>query len=169
VSALSDYLNAHVPTGWSKPDVVRALADDLDRTTVYRYLAGRHSRTPPEYVLTAFAKALPGCTLVELRAAAGTAVGEEEPWTPPMEANRLNHGQRNALDAFIRATVQADTSSARAVASKQARTAGGTQQQVRTYIAQLRQTGQAELADRLEASLEITSSASQTASKSSTD
>jgi hypothetical protein len=166
VSALSDYLNAHVPAGWSKPDVVRALADDLDRTTVYRYLAGNHSRTPPEYVLTAFAKALPGCTLVELREAAGTAVGEEEPWKPPMEANRLNHGQRNALDAFIRATVQADTSAGQATAAQRA---GGTQQQVRAYIGQLRQTGQAELADRLEASLEITSSASQTASKSSTD
>jgi hypothetical protein len=117
-------------------------------------------------VLTAFAKALPGCTLVELRAAAGTAVGEEEPWTPPMEANRLNHGQRTALDAFIRATVQADISSAQAAPRRQA---GGTQAQVRAYIAQLRQTGQAELADRLEASLEITSSASQTASKSATD
>jgi hypothetical protein len=166
VSALSNYLNAHIPPGWSKPDVVRALADDLDRTTVYRYLAGNHSRTPPEYVLSAFAKALPGCSLVELRAAAGTAVGEEEPWNPPMEANRLNHGQRNALDAFIRATVQADTSHIGAAGSKQS---GGTEQQVRAYVAQLRQTGQVELADRLEASLEITSSASQTASKSSTD
>lgn len=166
MSALSDYLNAHIPAGWSKPDVVRALSDDLDRTTVYRYLAGNHSRTPPEYVLNAFAKALPGCTLVELREAAGTALGEEEPWHPPLEANRLNHGQRSALDAFIRATVQADPRHGEPVASKQA---GGTQQQVRAYIVQLRATGQVELADRLEDSLEITSSASQTASKSSTD
>ena len=169
MSALSDYLNAHIPAGWSKPDVVRALSDDLDRTTVYRYLAGNHSRTPPEYVLSAFAKALPGCSLVELREAAGTAVGEEEPWVPPMEANRLNHGQRTALDAFIRATVQADTRPAELAMSKQAGAAGGTQQQVRAYVAQLRATGQAELADRLEASLEITSSASQTASRSSTE
>ncbi|MFL6161945.1 MAG: hypothetical protein ACJ74U_06930 [Jatrophihabitantaceae bacterium] len=166
MSALSDYLNAHVPAGWSKPDVIRALAGDLDRTTVYRYLAGNHSRTPPEYVLDAFAKALPGCSLVELREAAGAAVGEEEAWTPPMEANRLNRGQRSALEAFIRATVQADTPPAGAAGSEQT---GGTQQQVRAYVAQLRQTGQAELADRLEASFEITSSASQTASRSSTD
>jgi hypothetical protein len=62
--------------------------------------------------------------------------------------------------------VQAAPRHAEPGASKQA---GGTQQQVRAYIAQLRATGQVELADRLEDSLEITSSASHTASKSATD
>ena len=108
MSALSDYLTAHIPAGWSKPDVVRALGDDLDRTTVYRYLAGNHSRNPPEYVLDAFARALPGCSITELRQAAGAAVGEEHPWTPPLEANRLNHAQRAALEAFIRTIVHTD-------------------------------------------------------------
>ncbi len=39
--------------------------------------------------------------------------------------------------------------------------------QVRDYITQLRTTGQDELADRLETSLDTTNSASQTANKSS--
>ena len=107
MSALSDYLNAHIPAGWSKSDVTRALSDYLDRTTVYRYLAGNHSRNPPEYVLDAFAKAL-GCSITQLREAAGAAAGEEEPWTPPLEANRLTHSQRAALDAFIRTIVHTD-------------------------------------------------------------
>ena len=108
MSALSDYLNAHIPAGWSKSDVTRALSDYLDRTTVYRYLAGNHSRNPPEYVLDAFAKAL-GCSITQLREAAGAAAGEEDPWTPPLEANRLTHAQRAALDAFIRTIVHTDS------------------------------------------------------------
>jgi hypothetical protein len=162
VSALSDYLNAHVPQGWTKRDVIAALANDIDRTTVYRYLAGNHSATPPEYVLQAFARALPGASLVELREAAGVQAGMEEPWVPPLEANRLNHGQRAALEAFIRATVQSQPESQRAGGSSH----GAGRQQILGYIAQLRQTGQGDLADRLEASLESTSSASDTASKS---
>ena len=78
MSALSDYLNAHIPAGWSKSDVTRALGDYFDRTTVYRYLAGNHSRNPPEYVLDAFAKAL-GCSITQLREAAGAADGEGSP------------------------------------------------------------------------------------------
>ncbi len=196
MSALSDYLNAHLPPGWSKRDVIRELEGSLDRTTVYRYLAGTHSRTPPEFVLNAFAKAL-GCSIVELRQAAGAATGEEEPWEPPLEANRLNRGQRDALAAFIRATVNADSSSGEATAeeassdeagsdranSDGARSGAATSEQetavarnlgvtgvlaqMRAYVEQLRQTGQGELADRLEASLESTSIASETASKSS--
>ena len=164
MTALSDYLNAHLPAGWTKRDVIAALADDLDRTTVYRYLAGNHSHTPPEYVLQAFARALPDASLVELRAAAGVAAGMEEPWVPPLEANRLNHGQRSALEAFIRATVQSQPDGPSE--AENART-GPDRQQILAYIAQLREIGQTELADRLADSLESTSSASETARRSS--
>ena len=192
MSALSDYLNAHLPAGWSKRDLIAALAADLDRTTVYRYLAGNHSLTPPEFVLQAFARALPDASLVELRAAAGVAAGMEEPWIPPLEANRLNHGQRSALEAFIRATVQSQPelpetlpggpksepgnpgSQSEAARSQPERRqhaedprTGADRQQILSYIAQLRQIGQSELADRLEDSLESTSSASETARRSS--
>ncbi|HEU5270363.1 MAG TPA: hypothetical protein VFU36_10615 [Jatrophihabitans sp.] len=206
MSALSDYLNAHLPAGWTKRDLIAALAADLDRTTVYRYLAGNHSQAPPEYVLQAFARALPDASLVELRAAAGVAAGMEEPWVPPLEANRLNHGQRSALEAFIRATVQsqpepgqfqpeggrsqpeggqpqreagrsqpeggqpqreAGTSQPEARQHAADPRTGADRQQILSYIRQLRQIGQSELADRLEDSLESTSSASETARRSS--
>jgi hypothetical protein len=166
VSALSDYLNAHIPAGWAKRDVVRALDDKIDRATVYRYLNGNHSRTPPEYVLAAFAEGL-GCSIVELREAAGFAAGEEEPWVPPMEANRLNRGQRDALEAFIRATVTPPTNAGTA-ASQAAVPPPAARAEVREYVAYLRQTHQDELADRLEASLRTTSSASQTVRRPST-
>jgi hypothetical protein len=165
VSALSDYLNAHIPAGWSKPDVIRALSDHLDRTTVYRYLAGNHSRNPPEYVLDAFARALPGCSITELREAAGAAAGEEDPWTPPLEANRLTYAQRAALEAFIRTIVQtAPAHGAQPPDITDATTTAGPIQEVRAYITRLHATGQDELADRLEAVLNTTSSASQTGS-----
>ena len=158
MSALSDYLNAHLPAGWSKPDVIRALSDHLDRTTVYRYLAGNHTPNPPEYVLNAFATALPDCTITELRHAAGTATGEPEPWTPPLEANRLTHAQRAALDALIHTIVQTHPTP---------QPSDTTTTEVRAYITQLRTTGQHDLADRLETSLDTTNSASHTANKSS--
>ena len=168
MSALSDYLNAHVPAGWGKPDVIRAVGDRLDRTTVYRYLAGNHSRNPPEYVLDAFARALPGCSITQLREAAGAAVGEEDPWIPPLEANRLTYAQRAALEAFIRTIVQTDLAQpAPTPPNSGAGNPGVTIQEVRAYITQLRESGQDELAGRLEASLDTTSSASHTANKSS--
>jgi hypothetical protein len=105
VSSLSDYLNAHLPAGWQKPQLVEALSGTLDRATVYRYLAGTHPRSPAESVLEAFARVLPGVTVVELRAAANLSAGAEEPWVPPVEANRLNYAQRRALESFIKATV----------------------------------------------------------------
>ena len=105
MSTLSEYLNAHLPDGWQKPQLVEALSGTLDRATVYRYLAGSHPRSPAENVLEAFAAVLPGVTVVELRAAANLSTGAEEPWVPPVEANRLNYPQRRALEAFIKATV----------------------------------------------------------------
>lgn len=182
MSELSDYLNARVPAGWTKGDVIAALADRVDRTTVYRYLSGRHPRSPSEAVLEAFASVLPTASLVELRAAAGQASGAEEPWVLPPEANRLNQGQRRAIEAFILATVAASdpdplpvtiaepASSARDAELGEAPIAvtPGTRGQLEDYIAQLYNSGRVDLAERLAATLAI-SSASDTASKSASD
>jgi enolase len=164
MSAHPGYRDAHIPPGWTKPDIVRTLAEHLDRTTVYRYLAGNHPRTPPAYVLDAFAKAMPCFSIVGLRETAGAVVAEEEPWVQPFDANRLSHTQRAAPEVFIRPTVQAAMGHPADLTQQ-----GGSVDQIRTYVAQLRRTGQDELADRLEASLATTSSASHTASKSSRD
>jgi hypothetical protein len=107
VSSLSDYLNEHLPEGWQKPQLVDALSGRLDRATVYKYLAGSHPQNPQDSVLQSFASVLPGVTVVQLRAAANQPVGVEQPWVPPVEANRLTMPQRRALEAFIKATVAA--------------------------------------------------------------
>jgi hypothetical protein len=171
VSKLSDYLNAHMPAGWSKMQVVEALVGKVDRATVYRYLSGRHPQRPSEAVLEAFASGLPGVSLTELRAVAGTSVGEEEPWVPTREANRLNHGQRMALDAFIRATVATQDDGGRVdlieelLAERQQparRLRAETRADLETYIEQLYASGRDGLADRLSASLTTDSGAQRT-------
>jgi len=191
VSALSDYLNDHLPTGWNKPRLVDALDGRLDRATVYKYLAGKHPRQPSESVLQAFAEVLPTATVVELRAAAGQALGVEEPWIPPVEANRLTMAQRQALEAFIKATVASNDAEVRELetrelAGRELAPVGslrlaelpepGTesadelslaeQLEVQSYLDQLYASGRKDLADRVAASLVI-NSASVTASKSS--
>jgi hypothetical protein len=177
VSTLSDYLNTHLPTDWQKPQVVEALRGVVDRATVYRYLSGRHPRTPSDTVLQAFASVLPGTSLVDLRAAARVGVGEEDAWIPPKEANRLNQGQRRALEAFIRATVNWQGDSDPAGAEYEASEAAGASSihltaaartDVETYIAELYASGLSDLAARVAATLAI-SSASDTANKSSKD
>jgi hypothetical protein len=158
---LSDYLNEHLPDGWQKPQLVEALAGTLDRATVYRYLAGSHPRSPAESVLEAFARVLPGVTVVELRAAANLSAGVEEPWVPPVEANRLNHTQRRALESFIKATVGPmgdDEEPARRQPSVdvQPGTAALTEQEraeVESYVRRLYASGRKDLADRVAASL----------------
>ena len=175
MSKLSDYLNAHIPAGWSKPQVVEALAGKVDRATVYRYLAGQHPQRPAEAILEAFASGLPDVSLTELRSIVGAPVGEETPWVPTKEANRLNHAQRMALDAFIRATVNAqdETSKVDVIEGLLAeRLQNGQDLPPRTrvdlekYVEQLYGLGCDGLADRLAASLAM-SSASQTAKRSS--
>lgn len=109
MSTLSNYLNAHLPDGWQKPNLVEALSGNLDRATVYKYLAGNHPLNPNDSVLAAFATVLPGVSLVELRAAANQPVGAEEPWIPPIEANRLTPPQRRALEALIKTMVAPST------------------------------------------------------------
>ena len=179
MSTLSNYLNAHVPADWQKPQVVEALRGVVDRATVYRYLSGRHPRTPSDAVLRAFVSVLPGTSLVDLRAAARLGTGEEEEWIPPREANRLNPGQRRALEAFIRATVNgpfeaedepvieeelpiAEPARPAVLLSEAARA------DVHTYIDELHASGLSDLATRVAATLAI-NSASDTANKSSRD
>ena len=181
MSALSDYLNDHLPTGWNKPKLVDALEGRLDRATVYKYLAGKHPRQPSESVLQAFAEVLPSASVVELRAAAGQALGVEEPWVPPVEANRLTMAQRQALEAFIKATVASNDAEVRDLGPVEAlplpelpepaRSAAddlsvAERLEVQSYLDQLYASGRKDLADRVAASLVI-NSASVTASKSS--
>jgi len=160
VSELSEYLNARIPHGWSKTDVIEAFGGRVDRTTVYRYLSGRHPRKPSEAVLEAFVAVLPGTSIVELRRAAGQPLGEEEPWILPPEANRLNAGQRRAIEAFIRATVSAeDTSVAEEQEAEAAplEVAPAARDQLDSYIEQLYASGRTDLADRLAATLATSS------------
>jgi len=179
VSTLSDYLNAHLPADWQKPQVVEALRGVVDRATVYRYLSGRHPRTPSDAVLQAFASVLPGTTLMDLRTAARVGTGEEDVWIPPKEANRLNQGQRRALEAFIRATVnwqfdldedepEAAEPEAGEQASPSVRLTDEARVDVQGYIAELHASGLSDLATRVAATLAI-NSASDTANKSSSD
>ena len=161
MSTLSDYLNAHLPAGWQKPQLVEALSGTLDRATVYRYLAGSHPRSPAESVLEAFAKVLPGVTVVELRAAANLSTGAEEPWVPPVEANRLSYAQRRALESFIKATVgpidepeepappqdSVDVQPDPPALTEQERA------EVESYVRRLHASGRKDLAERVAASL----------------
>lgn len=179
MSTLSDYLNAHLPANWQKPQVVEALRGVVDRATVYRYLSGRHPRTPSDAVLQAFASVLPGTSLVDLRSAARVGTGEEDAWIPPREANRLNQGQRRALEAFIRATVNwqfdgedepdlEEVVAATASITPAIRLTDSARADVETYIAELHASGLSDLATRVAATLAI-NSASDTANKSSSD
>ncbi len=161
MSTLSDYLNAHLPAGWQKPQLVEALSGTLDRATVYRYLAGSHPRSPAESVLEAFAKVLPGVTVVELRAAAHLSAGAEEPWVPPVEANRLNYAQRRALESFIKATVgpvddAEEQAPPPAEVDIQPDPPALTEQEraeVESYVRRLQASGRKDLAERVAASL----------------
>jgi hypothetical protein len=195
---LSDYLNAQLPEGWQKPKLVEALHGQLDRATVYKYLAGNHPANPADQVLQAFASVLPGVSVMQLRAAANQPAGAELPWIPPVEANRLTMSQRKALEAFIKATVAASellpveaggpaaaqpamptrfepAVPALAVPDEPALAAAvagplsaDERAEVQSYIDQLTASGRTDLAERVAASLVI-SSASLTASRSAKD
>jgi hypothetical protein len=198
VSSLSDYLNAQLPDGWQKPQLVEALHGQLDRATVYKYLAGNHPANPTDQVLQAFASVLPSVSVTQLRAAANQPIGEELPWIPPVEANRLTMPQRRALDAFIKATVAAsELASVEAAlpvpavahpaalepavpalvvvpeelvpaAAAAGPLSADERAEVQSYIDQLTASGRTDLAERVAASLVI-SSASLTASRSAKD
>lgn len=166
MSTLSEYLNEHLPAGWQKPQLVEALSGTLDRATVYRYLAGSHPRSPAEAVLEAFAAVLPGVSVVELRAAANLSTGAEEPWVPPVEANRLSYAQRRALETFIKATVgpvddtdePAHPEPALDVRPSVSTLTEQERAEVDSYVRRLRASGREDLAERVAASL-VTNSA----------
>lgn len=198
MSSLSDYLNEQLPDGWQKPQLVEALHGQLDRATVYKYLAGTHPANPTDQVLQAFASVLPRVSVTQLRAAANQPIGEELPWIPPVEANRLTMPQRKALDAFIKATVAAsELASVEAAlpvsqpaalepatptvaepmivpeelvpaAASAGPLSADERAEVQSYIDQLTASGRTDLAERVAASLVI-SSASLTASRSAKD
>jgi hypothetical protein len=174
MSSLSDYLNEHMPADWSKAQLVEALAGVVDRATVYRYLSGRHPRTPSDAVLQAFVNVLPGTSVRELRAAAAIPADEDDPWIPPVEANQLNSGQRAALTAFIRATVnwqdfhEEPVDEAEIRSTRPLNLPESTRAEVQTYVEELHASGISNLADRVAATLVI-SSASDTANRSSKD
>ena len=101
--------------------------------------------------------------MVELRAAANLSAGAEEPWVPPVEANRLSYAQRRALESFIKATVgpvddaeepppepppPLDAQPATPALTEHERA------EVESYISRLYASGRKDLADRLAASLE---------------
>lgn len=105
MTALSQLLNERMPDGWTGDTIVLEAEkhhEKINRATAFDYLAGRHGKRPSERVLRAFAAALP-VTVAELRAAAELPVGENTPWTPPPEANRLDGRQRQAIEELIRA------------------------------------------------------------------
>ena len=141
MSALSDYLAAHMPPDWRPSDLIEAVRDTMDRTTVYRYLNGKHPVRPSDVHLQAFARVL-DVQIQEIRAAAGLARGESTLWEPPPEVHRLTHAQRAALDDFIRASVAA-------LDAIQASATGA--DQVSEYVARLRAAGESELADHVQA------------------
>jgi len=142
VSALSDFIAAHMPRDWKPTDLIEAVRDTMDRTTVYRYLGGKHPARPSDIHLQAFARVL-NVQIQDVRAAAGLARGESTLWEPPPEVHRLTDAQRAALDDFIRASVAA-------LDAAQARDADD---QVSEYVARLRATGEPSLADQLQAKL----------------
>lgn len=114
MTALSQLLNEHMPDGWTGDTIVQEAEkhdEKINRATAFDYLAGRHGRRPSEHVLRAFAAALP-VTIAELRTAAKLPVGENTPWTPPPEADRLNDRQRQAVEELIKAIVAPNTASA---------------------------------------------------------
>lgn len=79
----------------------------IDRGTIYRALAGDHSKRPREKTLTAFAEVF-GLDVRKVREAADRPAGEREPWVPTPEAAQLSREQRSALNRLIKTIVQAE-------------------------------------------------------------
>lgn len=101
MSALSDLLKQHQGER-SVREIGRACGKyGVGESTVTPYFNGKHGLNPPEEVLYALSMVMP-LDIGDLRAAAGVPRGESDPYVPPLEANRLTHRQRNALDELIR-------------------------------------------------------------------
>lgn len=101
MTALSDLLQKHKGDR-SVREIGRACAQyGVGESTIIPYFSGKHGANPPEEVLHALSKAVP-LDIRLLREAAGVPRGEDDPYTPPAEANRMSFRQRRALDELIR-------------------------------------------------------------------
>jgi len=121
MSALSDLLVSHIPDGWSWRRVGReaeSRGHAMSSATTSKYLGGRHG-VPSESVLLAFSDVL-AIPIEKLREAARVPVGEEPPYVPPAEANRLDRRQRAAVDELIRSIVDAGDARMQATARRYA-------------------------------------------------
>ncbi|MFT4081147.1 MAG: hypothetical protein QM638_01045 [Nocardioides sp.] len=109
MTALSEYLAKHKGTDTidSIAERARRAGFSIDRSTVSRYLAGKHAKRPPEVQLQALAAGLK-LNISDLRELAGVPRGELGPWQPPAEANQLNRDQRVALEQLIKTIVRED-------------------------------------------------------------
>lgn len=101
VTALSELLAATVPKAWSARELSRQAG--ISHETAAGCLSGRHG-VPHEDTLLALSRTL-DISLTELRYAAHLPPGENEPWTAPIEANRLTVRQRKAIEELIRSMV----------------------------------------------------------------
>lgn len=109
MTALSDLLVASNRDSWSTREIARRAEKNghtLAQPTVSKYMSGRHGK-PTEAVLSAFSDVL-NISIDKLRRAAGVPAGNDSPWTPPSEANRLDLRQRRVLDELIRIMVTSE-------------------------------------------------------------
>lgn len=109
MTALSDLLRDANVDQLSTREIARRAEKNGHRLSLASasvYLGGRHG-VPTEAVLEAFSDVL-NIPIAQLRAAAGVPTGAGEPWSPPAEANRLDHRQRRALEELIRSMVASE-------------------------------------------------------------
>lgn len=104
MSELSDLLNDSGISARQAADKADELGVDLPYGTIAAYWAGNHPQNPSEKTLEGLAE-VTAVSLRRLRRAAGKAEGENKPWHPPADANRLTARQRKALDQLIKAIV----------------------------------------------------------------
>jgi transcriptional regulator with XRE-family HTH domain len=100
VSALSEVLVAANVENWSAREIARRGGDRVSHSQLGKYLKPSHPR-PGEDVLQVFADVFK-IPIRKLRELAGVPIGEEEPYDPPSEANRLSAHQRDVVSELIR-------------------------------------------------------------------
>lgn len=100
MSALSDALNEANVENWSAREIARRGGDRVHFATIATYLRGKHGR-PGEEILQVFSEVL-HVPMSRLRQLADLPSGDEQPYEPPPEANRLDRRQRKLVDELIR-------------------------------------------------------------------
>ena len=122
MTELSDYLNeANRERGLSARRIAELATPPISHSNVSRVLRGA-ALYPTEETLLSFASVLP-VSITRLRELAGQPGGEQQPYVPPPEANRLTFQQRRALDQLIRSIVGADKAHAARSLGQEARDA----------------------------------------------